>query len=234
MTEILRSSYLPELAARSQSKVVQAPIEDDQTQTDKIPNAEWDKKLCLFSDIHYEQSALFGEGERGEQPSHILISRRGSPVAGARLGIYMLPVVKRGLALLRFGPFWKRAGEPIDTGNYREALRSLIEEYCKRRKLYLVVRPRAHPDFYPVEADILESMGFRKSNTSMLDRYFVDLSLSEDQQLKSLEQKWRYNLSAVGSLIILRFDFPTTRHRSPIFRRFLPRWLAAKIWFIRA
>lgn len=207
MTEIFSGTYLPKVAARSDSKVAQALIQDVQTQIDKIPNAEWDETLRLFSDIHYEQSALFGEGERGERPSHILMSRRGGLVAGAQLGIYMLPVVKRGLALLRFGPFWRRAGEPTNAGNYREALRSLIDEYCKRRKLYLVVRPRAHPDFYPVEADILEDMGFRKSNTSMLDRYFVDLSLSEDQQMKSLEQKWRYNLrGGLANNLEIRFS----------------------------
>jgi hypothetical protein len=44
------------------------------------------------------------------------------------------PVVPR-LALLVFGPFWRRTGEVPDLQRYHDATEALIAEYCERRKL---------------------------------------------------------------------------------------------------
>lgn len=164
--------------------------------TDQLSNSEWDVTMSAFDDIHYEQSALYAEGGKREIPSHLLIRDESVATAGARLGLTMVPGLSRGLALLRFGPFWRRAGETVDPDNYRAVLDALKQEYCERRKLYLVVRPRPHPDFYPQEAAMLEEAGFARADTSMLDRYFVDISISDDEQMKSLHQKWRAKLRA--------------------------------------
>jgi hypothetical protein len=174
------------------------PIEEPQRQihVDCLPDGEWHQALCLFSDIHYEQTAIYGAGQRGETSSHLLVAEDGIPLFGARVGLYTVPVLNRGLALVRFGPFWRHAGKPFDRERYKAAIQALIDEYCVRRKLYLIVRPRAHPDIYPVEAEVLAEMGVLPSSTTMLDRYFVDLSLSEDEQHKSLEKRWRYNLKS--------------------------------------
>jgi len=163
---------------------------------DQFDKAEWHAAMCAFADIHYEQSALFAEGGKRETSSRLLIQQDGKPLAGAQLGLTTVPGLNRGLALLRFGPFWRRAGEPANHETYRAVLGALREEYCERRKLYLVVRPRPHPEFYPREAELLEEAGFKRADTSMLDRYFVDISIDDDAQMKSLHQKWRSKLRA--------------------------------------
>jgi len=163
-------------------------------QADSLSDTDWHAALARFSDIHYEQSALFGSGQRGETDSHLLATQNGEPVFGARVGIYTLPMVGRGLALVRFGPFWRRAGEPLDRERYKAAIQALIDEYCTRRKLHLIVRPRAHPDIYPLEAEILAEMGLQPKDTTDLSFYIVDSSLSEDDQRKSFSQQWRRNL----------------------------------------
>ncbi|RTL51732.1 MAG: GNAT family N-acetyltransferase [Bradyrhizobiaceae bacterium] len=161
---------------------------------DCVPDDIWHKTMNEFWDSHYEQTAIYESGQKRERSSHILLKRDGIPVGGARVGLYIIPGLKRGLALVRFGPFWRHVKGETDTGVYKTLIRTLIDEYCKRRKLYLIVRPRAHPDFYPVEAKTLGDLGVAGSSSSMLDRYFVDLALDEEEQKNSLEQKWRHNL----------------------------------------
>ncbi|HEY4204712.1 MAG TPA: GNAT family N-acetyltransferase [Xanthobacteraceae bacterium] len=175
-----------------------SPAEEPRRQThiDCLPDDEWHQAMCVFSDIHYEQTAIYGAGQRGEKSSHLLVTEDGMPLFGARIGLYTVPVLNRGLALVRFGPFWRHVGKPLDRKRYKAAIQALIDEYCVRRKLYLIVRPRAHPDIYPVEAELLQEMGIQPASTSMLDRYFVDLSLSEDEQRNSLGQRWRRNLKS--------------------------------------
>lgn len=164
--------------------------------TDNVADEKWHYAMSSFQDIHYEQTVIYGAGQRGEVDSHLLIEENDNFIGGARVGLYVAPAIRRGLALVRFGPFWRRVDNKPDPKNYRQVLSALIEEYCERRKLYLIVRPRAHPDFYPVEARALEEAGIEGRESSHLDRYFVDLSLTEDDLRSSLDQKWRYNLKA--------------------------------------
>lgn len=134
------------------------------------------------------------------RPPHLRLTRREADA-------YYLG---RGMALVRFAPFWRPFDDSSDPERYRKAVAALLDEYCRRRKLYLVLRPRPHPDFYPMEAQTLTEMGLESSALSMLDRYFVDASLDEPKQQKSLDQRWRYNLrkGLVHSLDVRIGDAP--------------------------
>ena len=167
---------------------------DPQTIVNGVPDGEWHSTMSQFSDIHYEQTAIYTAEKSGEKSSHMLAQNGSETIGGARVGLFTVPVLNRGLALVRFGPFWRRRGAELDKHIYRKTIRSLIEEYCGRQKFYLIVRPRPHPEFYPMEAALLEEMGVHGSESSKLDHYFVNVGLSEEEQKKSLDQKWRYNL----------------------------------------
>lgn len=207
---------------------IPAPFEvEPVTLIDDVSDADWHSAMCLFSDIHYEQTALYSAGLRGEQSSHLLHFDGSKPAFGARVGIYSVPFIQRGIALLRFGPFWRHAGETPDATRYKAAIRALIDEYCVRRKLYLVVRPRAHPDYYPAESQILEELGLRQSSTTMLDRYFVDARLSENEQNSSLEKRWRYNLK-IGRSHGLEVRFGESAAEMAIFQRIYAEMVARK------
>ncbi|QFI77654.1 GNAT family N-acetyltransferase (plasmid) [Bradyrhizobium betae] len=166
----------------------------DEREVDRVPDDAWHAAMGMFADVHYEQTAIYGSGQRGERSSHILLRRDGIPFGGARVGLYLVPWIGRGMALVRFAPFWRPVGGSHDPGPYKKVIGALLDEYCRRRKLYLVIRPRPHPDFYPAEAQALGEMGLEGSASSMLDRYFVDATLDEAEQQKSLDQRWRYNL----------------------------------------
>jgi hypothetical protein len=147
-----------------------------------------------FADTHYEQTALYAaHGKSGEQQHLALVQQGERRAAGARVGLYTVPVINRGLALLRFGPFWRR-GSAFDGEAYRAVIDALVEEYCNERRFYLVIRPRAHPEFYAKESAILSELGFRAGPDTTLERYFVDASLSEDEQRNSVSSQWQRNL----------------------------------------
>ena len=167
---------------------------DPQAILDGVPDGEWHSIMSQSSDVHYEQTAIYTAEKTGEQSSHMLAQNGSETMGGARVGLFRVPVLNRGLALVRFGPFWRKRGAELDRDIYRKTIRSLIEEYCTGQKFYLIVRPRPHPEFYPMEAALLEEMGVHGSQSSKLDHYFVNVALSEEEQSKSLDKKWRYNL----------------------------------------
>lgn len=164
-------------------------------ETDTISDPAWASVLAEFADPHYEQTPSFIGGQRGERASHLLLRKAGSPVAGARLAIYRLPGWPQGLALIRLGPFWRRSDRPADPATYRAVISALVEEYCVRRGHCLTIRPRPNPEFFDQECAILKEFGFvERRKIPAPERYLVDASLDEGAQMKSLEQKWRYNL----------------------------------------
>ena len=164
-------------------------------QVDSVPAGAWDKIASEFDDLNYDQIACYSAGQWGERVSHLLLHREGVPVAGARAAIIALPGFSRGLAFLRFGPFWRPRGQAPDIAMYRAAIGAIVQEYCIRRGHCLTVIPRPNPEFYQRECDVLAGFGFSvRRRVPDPNRYLVDLSLDEETQKQSLEQKWRYNL----------------------------------------
>ncbi len=161
-------------------------------EVDSISHLEWNDVLSSFEDGHYEQAS---SASRGRETSHLVLRMGDVVIAGAQVTIYAVPGFGRGLALVRFGPFWRRRGHPVSFDTYRAAVAALENEYCRRRGHCLVIRPRPNPDFFAKECEVLASVDFvvRRSLPAP-DRYCADVSLDEEAQLKNFDQKWRYNL----------------------------------------
>jgi hypothetical protein len=196
MTEASASATLdaPELAARPARAGDFRPL-GVTCEVDTLSDAAWDELASEFDDLNYDQIACYAAGQWGERVSHLLLRRQGEPVAGARVAVITLPGFSRGLAFLRFGPFWRRRGRAADINNYRAAIAALVEEYCVRRGHCLTVIPRPNPEFYQQESQVLAEFGFSvRRPFPDPDRYLVDLALDEETQMRSLDQKWRYNL----------------------------------------
>ena len=101
----------------------------------------------------------------------------------------------QGLAFLRYGPFWRPRDRAADIEVYRSTVSALVDEYCARRGHCLTIVPRPNPEFYRQECEVLAEHGFAvRRETTDPNRYLVDVSLDEDAQMRSLDQRWRYNL----------------------------------------
>jgi lipid II:glycine glycyltransferase (peptidoglycan interpeptide bridge formation enzyme) len=75
-------------------------------------------------------------------------------------------------------------------------LETLKEEFARKRKLALRIMLPADPGFEPEWKNALACTSFAfHAAASDRERYLVDLTLSEGDQLKSLGSKWRYNLA---------------------------------------
>ncbi len=177
-------------------------------EVDSIENTAWDEIVSRFADAHHEQTACYASRHWKGRDSHLLLRKGGEAVAGARVTIFKIPILGRGLAFVRFGPFWRAEGRDADPAIYRAVIEALVKEYAVSRGNCLTILPRPSPDFQDQEYAFLRDMGFTRRR-DMLDaeRYFVDLSLSEEAQMKSFSQNWRYNLrQALRTPLEIRFS----------------------------
>lgn len=174
----------------------QAPAHDCEVLLDAQCPADWDDLVAGFDDANYDQTATFSNLIWGEARMSRIVLRQGDAVvAAARVAIITLPGFPRGIAFMRGGPLWRRHARPLDSDIYRRAVAAIQAEYCTRRGHRLVVTPRFNPHYSPLEAEMLKSAGFaiqRKSSDP--NRYFVNLQVTQQQQMASLEQGWRRNL----------------------------------------
>ena len=156
----------------------------------------WDRMVAEFDDVTYEQTAAWVDGRWGAHRSSGLVIRDGGePIAAARTILLDWPGLRRGVAYVKFGPFWRRQGRTPEPDVYRAAVEALLDEYCARRGYYLTIVPRPVPEHHARECALLAGLGFA-IRRPMLDpnRYLVDVGLDPDAALRSLDQKWRYNL----------------------------------------
>ena len=90
---------------------------------------------------------------------------------------------------------WRPRGADPDASAYKSIVQALIDEYCTRRGLLLSILPRPDPDFGHVEQQALKEMGFiDRRRYADWDHYFVNVSLDEDAQHRSLSRHWRRSL----------------------------------------
>jgi hypothetical protein len=156
----------------------------------------WDRTIAGFDEVCQEQLYVFAK-TRWPSVEHepVLFWRGGEVVGGSLMMIQPLPLKLSALAVAKWGPMLARADHPDKLDIYREMIDALVADYAVKRKLMLSVLPRASLSPFNAEYDHLTHRGFaRGSELGFPNRYIVNLRLSDDEQRKSFEQKWRYHL----------------------------------------
>ena len=162
---------------------------------DALESEEFDRILDGFDDACFDQHHAYKESQWPGRTSTFLAYRDRHLIGGAVVVLMALPVFGRGIANIRFGPFWIRNGREPFAHDYRSIIRLLVQEYAVKRGHMLTILPQPSARFGTLESDLLVKQGFRTSCPKVdSNRYFVDLRLSQTQQMASLGQKWRYNL----------------------------------------
>lgn len=169
-----------------------------------------DRLADEFSDASYEQlDAFAGRLPRSVRPGRFVYRQAGRVAAAALVCEVTLPGLSQGLAYVKFGPMWRRVGEEPDIERYRGCLEALKREYCDGRGHVLAIVPRPSADYTRLEQAELEAAGFAaRRPMSDPNRYLVRLAPDEDEQLRGLAQKWRYNLKQA---LKNGFSFETSR-----------------------
>ena len=154
----------------------------------------FDGIVATASDGSYEQTSIYVHGQWGRRAERCLVRHRGVVVGGAVVVKLTLPLIEKGLAYIKYGPFWRLGGE-MDIEHYATVVAALARHYCDERGFHLSLLPRPNPDFMAAEIAALEEAGFRASHdVADPNRYLVNVGLTSDELLAGLAQKWRYNL----------------------------------------
>jgi hypothetical protein len=172
--------------------------------------ASWERLVAGFGDASYDQTNAYGAHLWGDHRlSHLVLTRDEEVVAAAQVVILQPPLLRRGLAYVKFGPLWLRKDAPAEPQVLEAVLEALKSEYAVRRGLLLTVLPPPHPVEHDRWQSCLDAAGFRRRRQlADPNRYIVDLSIGREAQLRSLQHKWRYNLnkSLVHDVTMRRVD----------------------------
>ncbi len=163
---------------------------------DKLSQADWNSLLTQFSDAVIHQSATFGSLRWGaDKISSIILYEHDQPVAVAQLAIVSMPLLGAGIAHCKFGPLWRRRGQPERLEIYLEMLNAMRAEYAVRRGLLLRLKPWELPATSGQLSMLRQNAGFAvQPHMPMYHTFVIDTSRSIEQLRAGFHSKWRYNL----------------------------------------
>lgn len=160
----------------------------------RFPQPVWDRVLRDFEDANFVQSWAYGAACWGARRlEHVLIKQCGVTMGAAQVLVLRIPGVYRGLAYIKWGPLWRRAGQPEDPVGFARLLGKLREFYAVQRGLLLRVTP-----WELAEAPLrsaFECEGFRTNPAGPVRcTAIVDLCRTREELRASLTRHWRHNL----------------------------------------
>ena len=170
-----------------------------QSETDTVTAAEWAEFLGVFADANIYQTWSYGAIRWGaENLSHLVLRKNREVVGLAQVRIICPPLIKRGVAYLRWGPLCQLRGHELELETVRQMAVALHEEYVRKRRLFLRILPNAFAGAQRAEIFQAAFSQFNKasSNPANVERTFLlNLSPPLDELRKKLDQKWRNQLN---------------------------------------
>jgi Acetyltransferase (GNAT) domain len=170
-----------------------------QAEIDTVTAAAWSELLGRFADANLYQTTSYGALHWGEANLSRLVLRRDGEVVGiAQVRIIGLPVIKRGVAYLRWGPLCQLRGQELDLETVRRMMLALQAEYVRKRRLFLRILPNAFVGSQrsTIFQAAFSTIGKVSSVPTPAERTFLlDLSPPLEELRKKLDQKWRNQLN---------------------------------------
>ncbi len=166
---------------------------------DEVSPAQWAACLDEFADANIFQTWSYGAKQWGARNlSHLILRRSGVCVAGAQLRIIQVRRPSMGIAYLRWGPLCHRKGTEFDPALLATMAEALIQEYVRKRGLFLRVLPNSfigtpRGDAFAAAFSAAQAEKFRDGDSYRT--IVMDLSDPLDVLRKRLDQKWRNQLN---------------------------------------
>lgn len=161
-----------------------------------IDKKSWQKEASGYYDNNYRQLWEYGlaSAERlGAQSEHIGIYDEEQLLGLADVRIKKIPMLKNGIAYINGGPLI-RVNVAADKTHLSRCLKSLVEEYVHRRKMFLRINPLPGNGEWiqVIEKEFLEN-GFQLSSKTKKPyrTILIDIRPSLEVIRKQLDQKWR-------------------------------------------
>ncbi len=164
---------------------------------ERVAEAQWDDIIADFGGVCQEQLMAFARVRWPTTTHEPRLFRIGDEIVGGCLVIIQkLPLGLGAIAIAKWGPMLKDPSRPDTPSIYAGMVEALIEEYSRKRGMMLSLLPRAATSEANAEYGYLINRGFRPGMLLNFPlRYMVKLGLTDAEQRKSLEQKWRYHLN---------------------------------------
>ena len=171
---------------------------DFQTTVGLMPEPEWHAISELFDDASIYQSRAYAEiCWRRSKLTHLVLRKANDVVAAAQIRLVKLPVIKAGIAYIRWGPMFRRKGRPVDPEIFESALTALREEFGRRQGLLLRLIPNVYvgdPWEATIRRTLLTQEFTEDPQTSPYRTLRVDLKPSMEEVRKGFHQRWRNKL----------------------------------------
>jgi hypothetical protein len=170
---------------------------DFQVEVNDLGGAAWHALASSFADANiYQLWQLAEPGRRAEDVSRLVLKQGDDVVAAAELRLFRVPLTRLGVAYLRWGPMWKRAGRKPDPEHFRLALRAVRNEYVERRGMVLRLNPRLFVEEHAELAAMLSEEGYAPLPQRGSDKTLImALSPTLEQLRAGMDKKWRNCLS---------------------------------------
>lgn len=170
-----------------------------QAEIDCVSKTQWSVLLSHFEDANIYQTWSYGAVRWGERNlSHLVLKQDGDVVGMAQLRIVGVPMLRCGIAYLRWGPLWLARGREVDLSIVNSLVRALREEYVQRRGLFLRILPNAFVGSQRIQFLQTAFSELKTVPTGRLNggrTFLLDLSPSVEMLRKRLDQKWRNQLN---------------------------------------
>lgn len=165
---------------------------------DNMDQMQWSAILENFADASIFQTWEYGAVRWGEKNlSHMVLKKGSTIISAAQIRILSVPLIRRGMAYIFYGPMWRIYGAPRNIAYFQLGLQALIDEYAIKRGLFIRLRPWG---FIEKDSDIESTTineGFTLTRGIFKVRkrtILVDLHPTEDELRKGLKKKWRQTL----------------------------------------
>jgi len=172
-------------------------LSDYVVEVDHITRDKWAELVNQFDDATIYQTWSYGSIRWSEKNvSHISVKRHNKVIAAAQLRIMILPFLKSGIAYLPEGPLWLQRDRDANEDNLIAIIYALIEEYVRKRGLYLRVIPSIFDNENNTIRHLLEKTGLHwRSEVPGYRTFLIDLSLPSNEIRKKLRGNWRRELN---------------------------------------
>lgn len=166
----------------------------------KLTETEWNKYLELFDDSSIYQTNAFAKYSKGgKNIEHFILKSDNEVISVAMIRIIQIPIIKRGLAYIRWGPLWQRKNKNINVDVLDLALKNLINEYVIKRKFILrIISGHFLEEDYDFKG-IFKKYGFnlyKKNDKTVI----IDLLKDEEKLRGNFRKQWRYRLKNTEKL----------------------------------
>lgn len=203
-------------------------LDDYYVEVDKVKKKDWSFFLNMFDDASIMQTWDFPRCICPNQQVSRLVLRRNGEICGlAQVRIVEIPLIRRGIAYVGYGPVWQKCGAPADILIFKALIDALKGEYAERRKLLLRISPNLTTyEEIGIESVLAENGYVKNSHIPENRTILLNLDRPLDDIRKSFRKQTRQSLNRAERTLLETRHSNTTEYYSdflPLYRELLTR-----------